>query len=214
MVARLPCPDWEYKQVGDHQAVLRTELATILRALRTAEVSIEVEGVDTRPVHYQLFNRLTPPGHPYFAGHYRGENFPCLANYAVGVPADPMVGIPSSQVQVAMAQFGQDLLTAAAVLDVFFTQPDAQATQEEKLYSAVVIAARAFQEVLTIHPYANGNGHMARFLVWLLLGRYGYWPSKWTIDPRPNVASYSAAISSHRREHPAPLERMILQSIL
>jgi len=125
-----------------------------------------------------------------------------------------MVGIHYSDVQQAMAWFGRNLLAAVAVLDESFSSPDTRVSQEEKLYSAVVIAARAFQELLTVHPYANGNGHMARFLVWLLLGRYGYWPNTWTIDPRPSVSNYSAAISGHRRGNAAPLERLILQSIL
>lgn len=213
MVARLPCPAWEYKDHSNYQSVLRNELAVLLRALRLGQVSIEVEGADTRPVHRQLFARLTPSGHPYFAGHYRGEDFPCLRDYAVKVPADPMVGIHYSGVQAAMMEFGQNLLAAASVLDQSFALPDAAVSQEEKLYSAVVIAARAFQELLTIHPYANGNGHIARFIVWLFLGRYGYWPTNWTIDPRPSVANYSAAISGHRRGSAAPLELLILQSI-
>ena len=113
-----------------------------------------------------------------------------------------------------MALFGQDLLNAAAILDKSFAVPDAVVSQKEKLYNAVVIAARAFQELLTIHPYANGNGHVARFLVWLLLGRYGYWPNSWTIDPRPNVLNYSAAISGHRRGNPVLLERLILEAVV
>ncbi len=48
----------------------------------------------------------------------------------------------------------------------------------------------------------------------LLLGRYGYWPNNWTIDPRPSVSSYSAAIGRHRRGDAVPLELLILQAII
>jgi fido (protein-threonine AMPylation protein) len=214
MAALLPCPPWEYKDHPNYQSILRAELAVLLRALRLGNVAIEVEGVETRPVHQRLFARLTPSGHPYFAGHYRGEHFLCLIDYNVSVPGDPVVGVHYTGVQAAMERFGETLLTAAAVLDQSFALPNATLSQEQKLYSAVVVAARAFQEFLTVHPYANGNGHIARFLVWLLLGRYGYWPSNWTIDPRPNITNYAEAISYHRRGDTVPLEHLILQSIL
>ena len=175
---------------------------------------VDREGVDSRSVHHHMFHRLTPPAHPYYAGHYRGENFPCLFDYQVMIPADPLVGTHYATVDAAVALFGQDLLAAAAALDASFALPDARLSQESKLYFAVVVAARAFQEFLTIHPYANGNGHMARFLVWLLLGRYGYWPRSWTIDPQPNVAGYSGAIFQHRRHQPRPLEQLILEALV
>ena len=55
-----------------------------------------------------------------------------------------------------------------------------------KLYTAVVVACRAHAWFVHIHPYANGNGHMGRLLVVAILGRYGYWLQKWTIDPNPS----------------------------
>ena len=113
-----------------------------------------------------------------------------------------------------MHAFAEDLMTAVSVLDASFDVPNITLTQEEKLYGAVVLAARVFTEFLTVHPYANGNGHIARFLVWLVLGRYKYWPNAWTIEPRPNVTNYGTAISSHRRGRAAELERMILEAIV
>lgn len=209
-----PCPPWEYQDHGNHQDVLRQELSGLLRELREGAVSVEHEGKDTRPVHLRMFRHLSPPDMPYFAGHYRGEDFPCLVDYEVGVTSDAAVGVPSEIVGPAMHAFAEDLMTAVSVLDASFDVPNITLTQEEKLYGAVVIAARAFAEFLTIHPYANGNGHMARFLVWLLLGRFDYWPNAWTIEPRPNTADYVTAIAEHRRGRAAALERMILEAIV
>ena len=208
------CPDWDYETVPGHQGVLRSELAVLLRVLRSGTMRVEVHGVDTRSIHKQLFRALTPATHRYFAGHYRGVNFPCLVDYVVVIPADPMVGLHYGNVQAAMFDLGQVLVEATTALDAAFATPNATLSPKMKLYFAVVATARAFQELLTIHPYANGNGHVARFLVWLLLGRYGYWPESWTIDPRPNATNYSAAISGHRRGATNDLERLILESIV
>jgi hypothetical protein len=55
---------------------------------------------------------------------------------------------------------------------------------------------------------------MARLLVWLILGQYGYWPTTWTIEPRPIDPAYGSALWSHRRGLREPLEKLILQSIV
>ena len=209
-----PCPPWEYKDWGDHQQVLREELIGLLTQLREGDVSVEREGRDTRPIHLELFRRLTPSDQRYFAGHYRGEDFPCLIDYDVGVRGDVSVGATCDAVGAAMDAFGEELIAAVSALDASFGVPNAELSQEQKLYGAVVVAARVFTEFLTVHPYANGNGHIARFLVWLVLGRYKYWPNAWTIEPRPNVTNYGTAISSHRRGRAAELERMILEAIV
>lgn len=212
--ALLPGCSWEYKDVPDYATELRREHLALIRRLRNGTVTVEQHGTATRAVHAQLFASLTPPEHPYYAGHYRGEAFPCLVDYKVIIPMDPLVGYPPDAVSDVMGRLAVHIRAATNTLDASFAQPDVAVSQKDKLYFAVVIAARLFQEFLTVHPYANGNGHIARFLVWLVLGRFGYWPTKWTIDPSPNVTNYALAISAHRRGHADPLERLILESIV
>jgi len=86
---------------------------------------------------------------------------------------------------------------------------------EDLFLRTVRIAARLFCDFLTIHPYANGNGHTGRFLVWLVLGRFGYWPKKWHLHPRPNLPGYdySKAIADARSGSPEALEEMIYLSL-
>jgi hypothetical protein len=86
-------------------------------------------------------------------------------------------------------------------------------SSEDMLLRCVAVAARAFQEFLTVHPYADGNGHMGRFIVWVVLMRYGYRPTRWTIEPRPSVAGYGQAISRARRGGPQALEAVILDAL-
>lgn len=210
MVSGTPCPPWEYEDVAGFRKILALEISRVLLGLRLGLFSVEAEGVDTRPTHGEMFAQLAPPAMPYFAGHYRGEPFHCLDSYNVFISTDPLVGVHFSLVAGSMEAFSQDLVEAVQELDAAFAD---SLTEETKLYFAVRTAASLFQEFLTIHPYANGNGHVARFLVWLLLGRYGYWPETWTIEPQPAMPGYSFALYSHRRGQEHQLEKLILQAI-
>jgi len=68
-------------------------------------------------------------------------------------------------------------------LDGAHKLPNAHLPREQKLAYAVIFACSIFVTFLQIHPYANGNGHAARLVVWAILGRYGYWPKSWPIEP-------------------------------
>jgi hypothetical protein len=45
------------------------------------------------------------------------------------------------------------------------------------------------------------------------LGRYGHWPRRWPVDPRPQDPPYSQLIVRHRNGDPVPLERFVLQAL-
>jgi fido (protein-threonine AMPylation protein) len=205
----LGCPTWEYSQFPEAAAVLQARAQSVIWTLLAGGYDTSA---DTRPVHSEMFFGLTPPNCGYYAGNYRGSNLPCLQAFPVGVPGDSRVGAPPSVVQGAMDMLGMSLDSAIQSLDQFAASADGVAT--EVLLRSVRIAARLFHEFLTIHPYANGNGHMARFLVWLVLLRYGQRPHRWPIEPRPSSPAYVPAIYAARRGSPSDLEKLILQSIL
>jgi hypothetical protein len=92
--------------------------------------------------------------------------------------------------------------------------PDAQMPKEQKVLFVVAFACKVFELFLRVHPYANGNGHAARFLTWSILGRYGYWPRQWPIHPRPNEPTYVEMISRYRSGDIYPLEQYFLNNIL
>jgi hypothetical protein len=60
----------------------------------------------------------------------------------------------------------------------------------------------------------NGNGHAARFVLWTILGRYGYWPERWRVDPRPPDPPYTQLIFDYRSGNHEPLETYVLQSVV
>ena len=211
MVLPSDCPPWEYES---HP--LRPELAAttaeLLKGLRRSGAT-RAAAKDTRPVHWRLFRRLTPPGVAYYAGHYRGEEYRCLKTYEVTIPADARVGTPAARVLGSVSQLSAAIERLLAALDSGTAVPKAQLPEADRLLCVVAVASRVFVELLTIHPYANGNGHAARFCVWTILGRYGYWPNRWPIDPRPPDPPYSELIVRYRNGEREPLERFIMGSI-
>jgi fido (protein-threonine AMPylation protein) len=163
-------------------------------------------------VHGHLFHHLTPPDHDYFAGHYRGEMYRCLQYLRVQVGAHQ--GEAPGAVPFFMEELAAQIRAGLAWLDVANGLPHGQLPKESKLLYAVTFACRVFEMVLRIHPYANGNGHAARFVLIAILGRYGYWLTSWQIDPRPPDPPYTQLITTYRQGHREPLERFVLQAII
>jgi hypothetical protein len=151
---------------------------------------------------------LTPPRCDYYAGHYRGEELRCLKHYTVGIKSDPMVGYDPQLVLGEMSLLETTIRDAIVALDAFVASGRKPVAC---LIQIVKVAARVFELFLRIHPYANGNGHMGRLIVCALFGRYGFWMSRWTVEPRPKDPPYSSAIAQYRRGNVADLEKFMLE---
>ncbi len=203
----LECPGWEYNNHA-HRSVIPARIGDILVDLATNQIDTLALASDTRPHHLRIFQHLTPIGHEYYSGHYRGEFFRCLRFYEVIVPGDSRVGAPPLSVQFLMDEISSEIRAGILALDANVLLSDKQ-----KLHYIVTLACHVFVRFLTVHPYANGNGHAGRLLVWGILGRYGYWPRRWPVDPRP-PEPYTQLIISYREGDRSPLESYILQQIL
>ena len=112
-----------------------------------------------------------------------------------------------------MVTFATDIETSIHECDVVWAANETWLSKSEKVIRIVRVACDIFVYFLEIHPYANGNGHMARFILTAILGRYGLWLSKWTIEARPADPPYSGAIKSYRDGNRINLERFVLSCI-
>lgn len=163
--------------------------------------------LDTRGVHREFFTDLTPDGHDYFAGSYRGDpNHVCL-EINVGLRGVPGVGEPWNMVARQMTQFSEQIGVAIGSAIVNETI-GSLATEKRRLKVAVVLTASVLERFYTIHPYVNGNGHVGRMLVWSLMGLFGFWLSRWIIQERP--PEMDDALTAYRQGNPNPLIGMIL----
>ena len=208
------CPDWEYKHDPHHTQILKAEAAKVLKAIHDGTLSIDAAVLDTRPIHQQLFCRLVHPTMAYLAGHYRGENFKCLRFRPVGVAANPMVGSPPEVVGLHLKEFRKHVKATLRGLDALMELPDAKVRPKEKLKCLVAAACSLFSQFLLIHPYANGNGHIARIMLTWILARFGYWLSEFPIDPRPKEPDYSEAVLRYQSGDFDALESLVLLSII
>jgi hypothetical protein len=204
------CPSWEYKH---HQfaSTVGIRCEQILDSLAKEELPLDATLRDSRAVHERIFINLTPDRCPYYAGHYRGEKFRCLRHMRVHIPSDPRVGVAPDRVAAELANLTSQILNAGLkALQESFSIPDEKLPPEEKLYHLVVFACRVLVEFLRIHPYANGNGHAARMIIWVLLVKFGYWPQKWPLDTSP---PYHELLKRFRDGDELPLQRFVLESV-
>lgn len=209
----LDCPPWEYRDHPSSSRLIVEKLQSVFIHLRSPRV--ETLGVvsDTRKLHRQLFSVLTPNGYDYYAGNYRGSDFRCLEYCSVRIQGDLRVGYRPEDVAPAMNRFKEVLCSGIIGLDEAFALPNAKLSRQTKLHFLVVFVSRVFVQFLTVHPYVNGNGHIARLIVWAVLGRYGYWPKRWPIEPRTKDPEYLRTIRAYRSGRQQDLEHYIFKCI-
>ncbi len=202
------CPTWEYDNHPQRCATVPVRVSEILIELMAGGLDTLSLATNTRKVHFRVFQNLTPPGCEYYAGHYRGERFRCLRFYRVMVKADPRVGVSPESVGFRMDELNAEIRAGLLALDA-----NALLSPQQRLQYVLALACRAFVAFLTVHPYANGNGHAGRLIVWSIMGRYGHWPRRWPVDPRPPNPPYVDLITRCRDGNPEPLERYLLQAL-
>lgn len=207
------CPGWDYETFPNAEEIVLGRSRALVRDLHTQTTNSSAAAKDTRPAHSIVFCGLVPNACPYFAGHYRGENYRCLRHYNVTAGGDPRVGYPASVVHDVMhSVLPPEVEAALEQLDVATGVPHAVFSAEDKLLAVVRYVARLFEFFLRVHPYANGNGHMGRYLSIVVLSRYGYFPRQFTVDPGPpDRPRYFEALVQFRNGNPEPLETLILE---
>lgn len=203
------CPEFDYEHHREWRTILLPLVQQSLTKLARGTLDCRDTALETRPLHHHLFSQLTPPTHEYFAGHYRGEPFRCLQYYCVGIPSDPRVGVSPPSVSYWVEQLRSTIAAGMQALDADWTL-----SKRDRLKYLIVFSCRVFELFLRIHPYANGNGHIGRFMIWCILGRYGHWPHHWRVEPKPADPPYSDYIRRYRDGDKAPLEQLIASTLV
>lgn len=109
-----------------------------------------------------------------------------------------------------MRRFESDCTSAFQAFRDWSTNAGAGEPEAVKLSAFVKLLALYLQQFLTIHPFANGNGHMGRFLVMLQIIRHGYSLGAWPLDDSPQ---YGDAISAHRDGNDVHLRLLIMMAM-
>lgn len=204
------CPRWEYNTNPISRFILRRRSTRILigchrQIYSTSELS------DTKKLHRLMFRSLTPKGHPYFAGNYRGADFRCLRDYEVEVRRGAIVDLSGTEavyVSSAMNFFSQEISDS---LSAMTTGSGAVSSLDKAKKRAILISfvCRVLVDFLSIHPYANGNGHMSRILVIIILTMFRVIPAKWSLTERPSDPPFGTFLTEYRTGNKLPLESFI-----
>jgi fido (protein-threonine AMPylation protein) len=137
---------------------------------------------------------------PYYAGEIRDSDrrFPKLIDYEVEIGRAR--GVPAAAVPAELHALQTRARNAIVGPDgaIPIGMPPATALQ---LRSVLLLAANLHGEWARIHPFANGNGRIARLWVIWVAARYGL-PPFIRLKPRPAGLPYqAAALASMSGQH-------------
>nr|WP_155648342.1 Fic family protein [Burkholderia cepacia] len=203
-----PCANWDYKNHDGHgfASLVRSRCKTLQVALKDGKVDYRASTTETRATHKEMFAGLTPKGCGYFAGNFRGSQ-DCLVGYDLSSPPNTT---PAVDVEKAMAAFTEQV---DADWSGFETRGgEAGIVDSDDLLRWIDVALERMVTFLAIHPYANGNGHISRFLILCYLGAAGFYPESWPVDKRP-PDPYINAIVLYRNGFADDLRELVLKHI-
>jgi hypothetical protein len=133
-----------------------------------------------------------------YVGHFRGDPaVPELIDYEVGLGARLKDG-NLEKMGVWARLVSSEMGAVIAGLNAVFVELDARLpigkapTTANQILEVISFAALAHGECLRVHPFANGNGRIARLLVAFICLRYGL-PMFLHIKPRPESDDYIRA---------------------
>ncbi len=185
--------NWDYEEHKNRHLV--TKICRELQ-FRVAENIEEIEKVkqDTRAFHLEMFNSVTPANKTAFAGNYRGSHFEYLKSYNVSIGSHQ--GTDVSQVEKTMGSFHFLFIKSLNQ----FNKKSLELTKEAKLVVYSRLISHFVVAFLSIHPYANGNGHISRLIAWAMFCYKGFNIQNWDLDKRPDQP-FDSFIAMYQQGH-------------
>jgi hypothetical protein len=133
-----------------------------------------------------------------YVGHFRGDpDVRELVDYEVGLGA-PLKDGNLEKMGVWASGVNEEMIAVLAGLHAVFAELDARLPvgqppgTADEILQVISFAALAHGECLRVHPFANGNGRVARLLVAFICMRYAV-PMFLHIKPRPEGEDYVRA---------------------
>jgi hypothetical protein len=83
----------------------------------------------------------------------------------------------------------------------------------ESVALLVPFIAQTVSTFQDIHPFADGNGHIGRLLVWVVLGHFDMLPDAWWLHQNPGD-EWNSAVHAHQVGEVLPLQRFLIESLM
>lgn len=210
--------DWDYEQHPNAASVLENA-NKVQSAIEQCAEENRALLKETRPYHDRIFSETVYEGFEAFSGCYRGANYYYLREYPVSVGGYNFqgeyvtihTGTAPHLVEREMKEFHDLLVMAVKKIDELYN------SDRSKIGIKLVLLARLLSKVvvdfLSIHPYANGNGHISRLLAWGVFLYFGFRGNNWQVAERP-LQPFDSAISEYQKGNPQPMQAFFMQQLL
>ncbi|MBV7418435.1 Fic family protein [Comamonas sp. CMM03] len=202
-----PIEEWEYDN-HPNKDIVSTRCQEIIKNLTGKIQEIFQVLQETRPSHKFMFENVVPTNKIYLAGNYRGAKYPQLCDRPVYIAGFP--GGHFSQVENLMKNFHHTLSQNIAKLSDYFKKNPL--TAQQKIFALSKFVSIYFVQFLAIHPYANGNGHISRLLVWCIFNFKLVKCSFWSV-PNRNINPPDQYIAAYRLGNQVPLVKAFISLI-
>jgi Fic/DOC family len=193
----MTAPSWQEDDPKNFSLIQGNAAQLVIELRTTAADRILPTHEELCRWHARLYAGCEVPVAGY-VGHLRGD--PAvkeLIDYEVGLGARLKDG-NLEKMGVWARQVGEEIEAVLAGLRAVFTELDARLpvgkspTTQDEILALISFTALAHGECLRVHPFANGNGRIARLLVAFICLRYGL-PMFLHIKPRPEREDYIRA---------------------
>jgi fido (protein-threonine AMPylation protein) len=190
-------PSWQEDDPSNLSLIQRNAAQLIMELRAAAAQRIVLTREELCRWHALLYAGCEVPVVGY-VGHFRGD--PAvkeLIDYEVGLGAPMKDGNPE-KMGVWARNVRDEMAAVLAGLGAVFADLDDRLpvgkppSTADQILQVISFAALAHGEFLRVHPFANGNGRIARLLVAFICLRYGL-PMFLHVKPRPESDDYLRA---------------------
>ncbi|HET7027305.1 MAG TPA: Fic family protein [Candidatus Limnocylindrales bacterium] len=199
------CPDWAEDRPADLALIVANVAALWGQMLSDATTRPAPALTMALDWHRRIYSGVAVP-HLDYVGHIRDSDpqHPCLVDYEARVGLSR--GTRARDVPAAVDAFVAAAASVTSTLDAAIPV-GAVPSAPGPLTAVIRLCAFVHGEWVRIHPFANGNGRIARVWANWLAVRYGL-PPFVRIKPRPDDVLFVGAVELSMRGDHGPTEAM------